>query len=119
MDTTRGLDLVSMTDRNNGKSIMFDNLVVMYAEYIEYAPSLHDVVVQNVFTPQPALFFRDGVLSYGTWRTPDPERPIIFETYEGQAMPLKPGKTWIVIVGLNSNTVQPAGGAWEIYFGLP
>jgi len=119
MDTATGLDLLPMTDRNNGRAVAFDNLIVMYAEYIEYAPSLHDIVVQNVVTAQPALFFRDGVLTYGTWRTPDPERPIIFETYEGDTMPLKPGQTWIVIVGLNSNTAQSAGGEWEIEFGLP
>lgn len=119
MDTASGLDLLPMTDRNNGRAVAFDNLIVMYAEYIEYAPSLHDIVVQNVFTPQPALFFRDGVLTYGTWRTPDPERPIIFENYDGEVMPLKPGKTWVVIVGLNSSTVQAAGGEWEIEFGLP
>lgn len=118
-ETGDELDLALMVDRNDEEPVSFDNLVVMYAEYIEYAPSLHDIVIQNVLTPQPALFFRDGVMSYGTWRTPDPERPIIFEDYFGNPMPLKPGRTWVVIVGLHSTTSQPAGGAWHINFGLP
>jgi hypothetical protein len=98
---------------------VFDNLVVMYAEYIEYAPSLHDIVITDAQGYQPALHFRDGVLTYGTWRVPEPNRPIIFETLEGGSLPFKPGKTWIVIVGNSSETLQPRGGEWEIYFALP
>ncbi len=114
-----GLDLALMTDRNNNKIVQFENLIVMYAEYIEYAPTLHDIVLQGAVDYQPVLLFREGRVTYGTWRVPEPDRPIIFETPEGGPLPLKPGKTWIVIVGLNSRTVQPIGGIWEIYFGLP
>jgi hypothetical protein len=118
-ETEDGLDLEPMTDRNNGEPIVFDNLVVMYAEYIEYAPSLHDIVITDAQGYQPALHFRDGVLTYGTWRVPEPNRPIIFETLEGGSLAFKPGKTWIVIVGNSSETLQPRGGEWEIYFALP
>jgi len=113
------LDLAPMTDRNNDEPVTFDNLIVMFAEYIEYAPSLHDIVLWEADGYQPALLFRDGKVTYGTWRVPETDRPIIFETAVGDPMPLKPGKSWIVIVGLNSRTVQPAGGEWEIYFELP
>jgi hypothetical protein len=113
------LELALMTDRNNDKAIEFENVVVMYAEYIEYAPSLHDIVLQGAVDTQPALLFRDGRLTYATWRVPEPDRPIIFETHAGAPLPLKPGRTWVVILGVHSRTVQPAGGEWEIYFGLP
>lgn len=117
--TENGLDLALMTDRNNDKVVVFDNLIVMYAEYIEYAPSLHDIVLQGAVDTQPALLFRDGRLTYATWRVPESERPIIFETHAGDPLPLKPGRTWVVIVGQQSRTLQPAGGQWEIFFGLP
>jgi hypothetical protein len=113
------LDLAPMTDRNSGASVLFDNIIVMYAEYIEYAPSLHDVVLNGATGYQPALLFRNGGVVYGLWRTPEPDRPIIFETPENEPMPLKPGKTWVVIVGMNSQTSQLPGGEWEIYFDLP
>jgi hypothetical protein len=113
------LELALMTDRNNDKAIEFENVVVMYAEYIEYAPSLHDIVLQGAVDTQPALLFRDGRLTYATWRVPEPDRPIIFETPAGGPLPLKPGRTWVVILGGHSRTVQPAGGEWEVYFGLP
>jgi len=117
--TEDALVLAPITDRNNNQPVTFDNVVVMYAEYIEYAPSLHDILIQDIQDYQPALLFRDGTLTYGTWRVPEPNRPIIFETPGGESLPFKPGNTWIVIVGMNSLTTQPAGGEWEIYFDLP
>lgn len=117
-ETAVGLDLAPMTDRNNDQQIAFDNLVVMYAEYLEYAPSLHDIVLQQVTDYQPALLFRDGLVTFGTWRAPEPDRPFIFETPDGGSLPFKPGKTWVVIVGVGSRTTQPNGGEWEIYFDL-
>jgi len=118
-DTEEGLQLAPITDRNNDQPVTFENLIVMYAEYVEYAPSLHDIKIQDIVDYQPALLFRDGVVAYGTWRVPEPDRPIIFETPEGEPLPLKPGKTWIVIVGLSSRTFQPVGGHWQINFDLP
>lgn len=117
-ESDAGLILASVTDRNNEEPVAFDNVVVMYAEYVEYAPTLHDIKIQDMRDPQAALFFRDGAVTYGTWRVPEPNRPIIFETPEGGSLPFKPGKTWIVIVGNSSETLQPGGGEWEIYFGL-
>ena len=113
------LEMVPMTDRNNTLPVAFDNIVVMLAEYIEYAPSLHDIVITEAVGLQPAMLFRDGGLIYGTWRAPVPDRPIIFELPDGAPLPLKPGKTWVVIVGLASQIQQPVGGEWKIYFGLP
>jgi len=113
------LEMEPMTDRNNTLPVAFDNIVVMLAEYIEYAPSLHDIVITEAVGLQPAMLFRDGGLIYGTWRAPVPDRPIIFELPDGAPLPLKPGKTWVVIVGLASQIQQPVGGEWKIYFGLP
>ncbi|MDY6847412.1 MAG: DUF3048 domain-containing protein [Chloroflexota bacterium] len=112
------LDMTLMTDRNNDKAVAFENVIVMYAEYIEYAPSLHDIVIQDAQGYQPALLFRDGRVNYASWRAPQAERPIIFETPDGEPLPLKPGNTWVVILGLSSRTIQPAGGEWTIFFDL-
>ena len=117
-ETADGLILAPATDRNTGQALAFDNLVVMFADYIEYAPSLHDIEIENAPRPQRAWFFRDGVKVEGTWRVPEPGRPIIFETEPGVSVPLKPGQTWIVIVGNNSQTEIPASGEWTLYFGL-
>jgi hypothetical protein len=112
------LEMGLMTDRNNDKAVAFENVIVMYAEYLEYAPSLHDIVLQGAQGYQPALLFRDGRVNYATWRAPETERPIVFETPDGEPLPLKPGRTWVVIMGQSSSTTQPAGGEWTIYFDL-
>jgi hypothetical protein len=112
------LVLTETTDRNNDEPLSFDNLVVMFADYIEHAPSLHDIEIQNVTIPQEAWFFREGEQTNGTWRVPEPDRPIIFETELGESFPFKPGRTWIVIVGNSSEIEQPAEGEWTVYFGL-
>ena len=117
-ETADGLVLAPTTDRNTGQRLAYENLVVMFADYIEYAPSLHDIEVDTVQAPQQAWFFRDGEWIEGTWRVPEPNRPIIFETEPGQSMPFKPGQTWIVIVGNSSQIEKPAEGEWTIYFGL-
>jgi len=118
-ETDDGLDLGLMTDRNNDQLVMFDNIVVMYADYIEHTSTLHDIILRDAAAYQPVLLFRNGRMTYGTWRVSSPDRPILFETSEGGPLALKPGKTWIVIVGMSSQTIQSAGGEWEIYFGLP
>jgi hypothetical protein len=112
------LEMGLMTDRNNDKAVAFENVIVMYAEYLEYAPSLHDIVLQGAQGYQPALLFRDGRVNYATWRAPETERPIVFETPDGEPLPLKQGRTWVVIMGQSSSTTQPAGGEWTIYFDL-
>jgi hypothetical protein len=118
VESEDGLVLAPTTDRNTGRGLAFENLVVIFADYIEYAPSLHDIEIESVQAPQEAWFFRDGAFVRGTWRVPEPNRPIIFETEPGGTMPFKPGQTWIVIVGRSSQIEQPASGEWTIFFGL-
>lgn len=118
-EVDNGLDLGLMTDRNNDQPVMFDNIVVMYANYIEHTSTLHDILLRDAADYQPVLLFRNGRMTYGTWRIVNPDNPILFETIEGDPLAFKPGKTWIVIVGMSSQTVQPAGGEWTIYFDLP
>ena len=121
MEADKGgiLEMVPMTDRNNDEPVAFDNIIIMYAEYIEYAPSLHDIVITDAIGLQPAALLRDGRLTHSTWRAPVPDRPIIFELPNGEPLPLKPGNTWVVILGKASQTLQPESGAWLIYFALP
>jgi len=112
-----GLTLAPMMDRNDGQMLRFENIVVMYATYKSYTDTLHDILLADQTGYQGMLLFRDGLASFGNWRTPEVNQPILFETPEGEALPLKPGKTWVVIVGQSSITNQIGGGEWEIGFG--
>lgn len=118
-ETAEGFALAPMRDHNNDQDIRFDNIVVLYATYKSYTDTLHDVHLSDQEGYQAMMLFRDRLVSFGTWRAPDPDKPILFETPTGEALPLKPGRTWIVIVGESSITNQIGSGEWEIDFRLP
>jgi len=119
LETNDGLSLVPMTDRNNDQVIHFDNIVVLYATYKPYTDTLYDVFLTDQEGYQAMILFRDGLVSFGTWRTTEVNKPILFEIPDGNPLSLKPGRTWIVIVGQSSITNQAGNGEWEIDFRLP
>jgi hypothetical protein len=103
-------------DRVDGTPIAFDNIIVLFASYIEYGTSLYDIDFREGDPHQPALVFRDGKLLYGTWMTPDPFTPIQLTDASGQPLALKPGRSWIVFAGTKSPTSEVEPGIWEITF---
>ncbi len=112
-------DLIPLTDQLNDQPLAFANVIVLFAEYTEFAPTLHDVDIWGNQLGRKALFFRDGILVEGSWRTVDRGQPIQFFNQYGLPMILKPGTSWIHIVGLNTDLSQPEPGHWELRFHLP
>jgi hypothetical protein len=111
-------DLIPLVDRLNNQQLSFANIIIIYARYIEYAPTLHEIQIWNNTDGQRALFFRDGIIQEGEWRAPLHTSPMQFYNQYGIPITLKPGNTWIVIAGLSSifNQIQP--GQWKLHFGL-
>ena len=105
-------------DRVDSTPIAFDNIIVLFASYIEYGTSLYDIDFREGDPHQPALVLRDGKLLYGTWMTLDPFTPIQLTDASGQPLALKPGRSWIVFAGTNSPTSEVEPGVWEISFSL-
>jgi len=105
-------------DRVDGTPIAFDNIIVLFASYIEYGTSLYDIDFREGDPHQPALVLRDGKLLYGTWMTLDPFTPIQLTDASGQPLALKPGRSWIVFAGTKSPTSEVEPGIWEIIFSL-
>ena len=106
-------------DRNTDEPLSFENIIIVYTNYITFTPSKHDIELTNVSSFQSALFFRDGIMSYGTWRAEDDQSPLQFFTTDGSPMPLKPGQTWIILAGNHTVTGQVSPGAWDFYFNTP
>ena len=111
--------MVPLTDSLTGNQIAFDNVVILFATYIVYNPTLHDIEIWKNTTGKRALFFRDGVMTEGLWKSVGYDRPLQFFDRWGLPYPLKPGNTWIVLVGDSSVFEQPAPGQWELRFDLP
>ncbi|MBI9043921.1 MAG: DUF3048 domain-containing protein [Anaerolineaceae bacterium] len=113
------IPMIPLVDRNNGQQISFSNVIVLFSTYIEYAPTLHDVLINANTHGQKALFFRDAVMVEGSWKIFDNNTPIQFYNQYGLPYALKPGNTWIIIAGVSSTMSQINEGNWEMQFKIP
>ena len=113
------MQMIPLVDRLNNQQLAYSNIIILYATYIEYAPTLHDVRLYDNTAGKKAIFFRDGVMSEGTWKTVSNGRPIQFFNSYGLPMHLKPGNTWIVLTGDSSKFNEKDPGTWELRFDLP
>ena len=112
-------EMIPLTDRVTGEQLAFSNVIVIFARYTELAPSAHEIDIWGNNRGQKAYFFRDGVLTKGTWKAKNDSDPMEFLDKDDQTYLLKPGNTWIVIAGLNSPIYEDKPGEWETYFLLP
>ncbi len=112
-------EMIPLVDRVTDKQLAFSNVIVIFARYNELAPSAHEIDIWGNDRGQKAYFFRDGVMTKGKWKAKNDSDPMEFLTEDGQSYPLKPGNTWIVIMGLNSPFDETKSGEWETYFLLP
>jgi hypothetical protein len=108
-----------LPDRLTGEQLKFSNVIILFAKYTEYAPTLHDVAIWNNFDGQRAVIYRDGMMVEGVWKVEDHESPIQFYDLSGKPVALKPGNTWIVVAGQSSTLDQVEAGKWEMRFHLP
>ena len=116
---TDDYQMIPLVDKLNGQQVSFANIIIIFANYVEYASTLHDIDIWDNTEGQRALIFRDGIAIDGYWRTQDQEHPIQFFDKWGLPVPLRPGNTWIVIAGNSSGVEQPGDGQWRILFDIP
>lgn len=140
-DAEDGVTIVPQMDRLTSQTLAFENVVVMFANYVFYDATLFDIDLMYI-TRSPALLFRDGRMYEIFWTTGNTEyerktgrlRPIRFVDGEGNPVSLRPGQTWIEIVPLYTayrevvnntsyhdllQTAQPDSGMWAVYFYPP
>lgn len=111
--------LVPLMDKLTGKQVAFDNVVLLYARYNEYNPTLHNIELWANKEARRAVFFRDGRMITGYWQSQANDRPMVFFDDYNHAIPLKPGNTWFVILGLASTLDQSEPGKWNVQFAIP
>lgn len=113
------IEMIPLVDRLTNQQLAFSNIIILYATYVEYAPTLHDIRLYDNIDGKKAIFFRDGVMIEGTWKTVSTGRPIQFFNSWGNPMHLKPGNTWIVLAGDSSTFSEIEPGSWDLRFDLP
>ncbi len=112
------LEMIPLVDSETDAQLQFSNVIVIFAYYTEYAPALHDIDIWGNTTGQRAVIFRDGQAYEANWAAASRTQPIHFYDENGEAFPLKPGNSWIVIMGINSGVTQEQD-AWKFNFYLP
>ena len=120
IEDTSGSDLqmIPLVDRNTDEQLAFSNVVVLFGYYTEYTPAMHDIDIWGNTAGRRAVIFRDGQAYDVTWVVPNSGQPIQFRDANGDIFPLKPGNTWMAIMGVNSSVSQ-TGGDWQFVFYLP
>jgi len=120
VDTNNTVTMVPLTDSMTIKQLSFSNVLIVFAYYTEYAPTLHDITFYLNQKLQRAVLFRDGKAIEGKWKTNASDNPPQFYTENGVSpLPFKPGNTWMVITGINTKLTQSVLGQWEMQFSLP
>jgi hypothetical protein len=89
-------------DGNSGKNATTDNVMIMSVK--NRADGNADVngarSVKSITTGTgDVVIYRDGRKLSGTWRRSGPTKPMHLVDREGKHIPLKPGRTWVLLCG--------------------
>ena len=105
---------IQTTDRLNGQPIPADNVVVLLADYSYY--SVDPEIVQIDFgAGGQAYVYREGHAYLTNWNRLSNSGNISLSHEDGTAFPLKPGKTWFIIVG-SSSEIHEENPDWIFRF---
>lgn len=110
------MELIPLSDRITGKQLAFSNIILMFAQYDELAPTAHAIEIWKNDDGRPAYLLRDGGMLKGQWSTPNDTDPIRFANDDGSLLPLKPGNTWIAIMDIDSMIEEVSPGHWQTFF---
>lgn len=123
--TTAG-DLRPEVDRLNGRQLMFENIILLFAEHTVIAPTIVDI---NLTPGQmgKAFLFRDGQVYEIQWNTragayeqmTGLRRPIQFINLDGSPAALRPGHTWVILFSTQSYLESLPFGVWRARFVAP
>ena len=111
-----GYTLRQTFDRDSQQPVIFENVLILLADYIEYNPAFFDIDFREGDREQAAILLRDGKLTHGTWYTPDINQPFQFFDMQGNPYYLKPGQTWITFASTTSRLKMIEEGSWDINF---
>lgn len=103
-------------DRDTQQPVIFENVLILLADYIEYNPAFFDIDFREGDKEQAAILLRDGKMTNGTWYAPANDAPLQFFDLQGKPYILKPGQTWITFASTTSRMEMIEEGIWDITF---
>jgi hypothetical protein len=114
------------TDRLTGRQLAFENLAVIMANYDVFRHGQYDIALCCGLEGY-AFLFRDGQVYKIRWSTNNRAweqqtgllRPLHFTGADKLPFPLKPGRTWVSIMTINSALKDLKDGKWQAMFAMP
>jgi SdrD B-like protein/DUF3048 family protein len=114
-------------DRLNNRQLQFENVIVLFAKHDVVSPTNLDIHLEQDWVGD-ALLFRDGRLYEIRWSTDATEeeiasgirKPIQFRDIDDKTLfPLKPGRTWVIVVTPFTAVTEMNTGEWLLQFSQP
>ena len=111
-------EVAPLEDALTGQRITAANVIVIFVlhEYYSISPEIIEI---RLYGRGPALIFRDGQVFTVTWVRDGQFNLLTFETDDGQPFPMKPGNSWIEVVGSTSVIEVPEADALTVRFSIP
>lgn len=114
-------------DRLTGRQLHFENVIVLFAHHDVISPTNLDIRLEQDWLGD-ALLFRDGRMYEVRWNTVASEqelqtgrrKPIRFLSLDDATpFPLKPGRTWVLVVTPETAVTERSAGEWLLQFHQP
>ena len=105
-------------DQNTNEQLAFSNVILIKATYTMLQETLFNTDLIGNTAGQPAIVFRDGNAYEITWKATDPQKPLQFFDADGNPFPLKPGNSWMALMGTSTPNVEQ-DGEWTFQFSIP
>ncbi|MEZ0396793.1 MAG: SdrD B-like domain-containing protein [Anaerolineales bacterium] len=119
-------EFAPIADRLTGRTLLFENVIFVFAEHIVQSPTIIDI---NLQTGQQgyAYIFRNGQMYRARWntlagdyeQTTGRARPMKFTDEYGNPFPLAPGHTWVHVFTPASYVQEQSPGVWLARFYAP
>lgn len=114
------------SDRLTGRQLEFENVIVILADYQVFRHGQYDIDLCCGLEGY-AFLFRDEQMYKIRWSTNNREweqktgllRPLHLTGVDKQPFALKPGRTWVSIMTINSVIKDLKGGKWQALFAMP
>jgi len=114
-------------DRLTGRQLQFENVIVLFAHHDVISPTNLEIHLEQDWISEARLF-RDGKMYNIRWSTvaTDEEfqtgrrKPIQFLYPDNETpFPLKPGRTWVIVVTPETPVTEKSAGEWLLQFFQP
>ena len=111
-------EVAPLEDALTGQRISAANVIVIFVlhEYYLVSPEMIEI---RLYGRGPALVFRDGQVFSVTWVRDGLYNVLTFENDDGQPFPMKPGNSWIEVVGSTSGIEVSEADALTVRFNIP